>query len=162
MAERWMAEILQSHLSHPVLSFYRAQHWGQSWLVSLTIVLDSCALLIVGGDGLAAEQARLTYRMGLHLLKDLTEALALTIDPDGPTRLTEAGVPAVIAALEASAIPWKVGTRQSLQLQRLVRRYELYLVPLAEWLVIPLPGWVPAVDEEPEAEDASESEASSA
>jgi hypothetical protein len=30
-AERWMAENLQSHLSHPVLSFYRAQHWGQSW-----------------------------------------------------------------------------------------------------------------------------------
>ena len=42
-AERWMAEILQSHLSHPVLSFYRAQHLGQSWLVSLTTVLDSCA-----------------------------------------------------------------------------------------------------------------------
>ena len=161
-AERWMAEILQSHLSHPVLSFYRAQHWGQSWLVSLTIVLDCCALLIVGGDGLAAEQARLTYRMGLHLLKDLTDALSLSIDPDGPTRLTEAELPAVIAAMEASAVPWRIGPRQSVQLQRLVRRYELYLVPLAEWLVIPLPGWIPAVDEDPEADDASESEASSA
>ena len=32
-AERWMAEILQSHLSHPVLSFYRAHRWGHSWLV---------------------------------------------------------------------------------------------------------------------------------
>ena len=50
-AERWMAEILQTHLSHPVLSFYRAQHWGQSWLVSLTIILDSCALLIVAATG---------------------------------------------------------------------------------------------------------------
>ena len=100
-----MAEILQSHLSHPVLSFYRAQHWGQSWLVSLTTLLDSCALLIVGGEGLAAEQARLTYRMGLHLLKDLTDALGLAVDPQAPGRLTEADVPALIAALEASAIP---------------------------------------------------------
>ena len=74
-AERWMAEILQSHLSHPVLSFYRAQHWGQSWLVSLTTVLDACALLIAGGDGLLAAQARITYRMGVRLLKDLTDAL---------------------------------------------------------------------------------------
>ena len=49
--ERWMAEILQSHLSHPVLSFYRAQHWGRSWLVSLTTLLDSCAMLIVGWRG---------------------------------------------------------------------------------------------------------------
>jgi hypothetical protein len=32
-AEHWMATTLQSHLSHPVLSFYRGQHWGQSWLV---------------------------------------------------------------------------------------------------------------------------------
>ena len=83
-AERWMAETLQSHLSHPVLSFYRAQHWGQSWLVSLTTVLDSCALLIVGGEGLPAAQARLTYRMGLRLLKDLTDALGIAVDPRVP------------------------------------------------------------------------------
>jgi hypothetical protein len=62
-----MAEILQSHLSHPVLSFYRALHWGQSWLVSLTTVLDVCALLIAGGEGLLEAQARITYRMGLRL-----------------------------------------------------------------------------------------------
>ena len=73
--ERWMADILQSHLSHPVLCFYRAQHFGGSWLISLTILLDTCALLIVGGDGLAREQARLTYRLGLLLLADLTSAL---------------------------------------------------------------------------------------
>ena len=50
--ERWMAEVLQSHLSHPVVAFYRAQQFGQSWLVSLTTVLDTCSLLIVGGQGL--------------------------------------------------------------------------------------------------------------
>ena len=53
-AERWMAEILQSHLSHPVLTFYRAHHWGHSWLVALTTILDSSALLIATGDGLVA------------------------------------------------------------------------------------------------------------
>ena len=36
-SERWMAEILQTHLSHPVLSFYRAQHWGQSWLAHVWV-----------------------------------------------------------------------------------------------------------------------------
>jgi hypothetical protein len=154
--ERWMAEMLQSHLSHPVLSFYRAQHWGQSWLVSLTIILDCCALLIVSGDGIAAEQARLTYRLGLRLLTDLTEALGLAADPRCRGRLTEAEVPALIAAMEASAIPWTIGPRATAQLLRLVRRYEVYLVPLAEWLVIPLPDWVPAADQEPESFDADE------
>jgi hypothetical protein len=158
--EDWLAEIHQTHLSHPVLSFYRAQHWGQSWLVSVTTLLDSCALLIVGADGIPAEQAKLTYRMGLHLLKDLTDALGLAPDPRSRGRLTEADVPALIAAMEASAIPWTVGLRQAVQLLRLVRRYELYLMPLSEWLVIPLPDWVPAADEE-EPDLADEAEASS-
>jgi hypothetical protein len=141
--ESWMAEIHQSHLSHPVLSFYRAQHRGQSWLVSVTTLLDSCALLIAGGEGLPAEQAKLTYRMGLHLLKDLTEALGLAADQQGRGRLTEADLPALIAALESSAIPWTIGLRQTVQLLGLVRWYEVYLMPLSEWLVIPLPAWVP-------------------
>ena len=62
-AERWMAETLQSHVSHRVLALYVAQHPGQSWLVSVATILDSCALLIVGGDGLAAAPARRTYPM---------------------------------------------------------------------------------------------------
>jgi hypothetical protein len=159
--ERWMASILQSHLSHPVLSFYRAQHWGRSWLDALTIVLDSCAVSIVGGDGAAAEQARLTYRMGIHLLKDLTAALSLTTDPRRSGRLADADLPALIAALEACAMAWTIGPRQTAQLLRLVRRYEVYLLPLADWLVIPLPAWLPAADEGRDADDASESEGSS-
>jgi hypothetical protein len=143
-AERWMAEILQTHLSHPVLSFYRAQHWGQSWLVSLTIVLDSCALLIAVGDGVAAEQARLTYRMGIRLLKDLTDALGIGVDPGTRARLAEADVPALLAAVEASAIPGSLGPREAARLIRLARRYDLHLIPLSEWLVIPLPAWTAA------------------
>jgi hypothetical protein len=152
-AERWMAEILQTHLSHPVLSFYRAQQWGTSWLVALTILLDGCILLIVAGDGVAAEQARLTYRMGLRLLTALTDALGLAADGGCRRRLTEAEVPSLVSALEASAIPRAIGPRETAQLVRLARRYEVYLVLLSEWLVIPLPDWVPAADAAPEGAD---------
>ena len=30
--ERWAAELLESHLSFPVLSYYRSQHENQSWV----------------------------------------------------------------------------------------------------------------------------------
>jgi hypothetical protein len=141
-AERWMAEVLQSHLSHPVLSVYRAQHWGQSWLVSLTTVLDSCALLIAGGDGLPAAQARITYRMGLRLLKDLTAALSLTVDPRCPGRLSTADLPALLAAVRGSDLPLTLKPGAATQVLRLVRRYDVYLVTLSASLVIPLPSWV--------------------
>src|SRR6202007_3363827 len=44
--EHWSAEVLESHLSYPVLSYYRSQHDNQSWLSALTTILDTCALLL--------------------------------------------------------------------------------------------------------------------
>jgi hypothetical protein len=103
-AERWMAETLQSHLCHPVLSFYRAPHPGRSWLASLATVLDSCALLIVGGEGPPAAQARLTYRLGVRLLEDLMDALGIPVDPRCRARLTEAELPALVETTKASRL----------------------------------------------------------
>jgi hypothetical protein len=142
-AERWMAEILQTHLSHPVLSFYRAQRTGQSWLVSLTIVLDGCALLIVSGQGLPAAQARITYRMGLRLLQDLSHALGLKVEPVGRARLTDEELPQILASLEGSGLSLNLPPNASAALVRLVRRYDVYLSVLSSWLVIPLPSWTP-------------------
>jgi len=141
-AERWMAETLQSHMAHPVLTFYRAHHWGESWLVAVTTLLDSSALLIAGGDGLLAAQARVTYRMGLRLLKDLTDALSISVDPQCRIRLTEPDLPALRAALKGSGLTLTLGPAAAIQLLRLVRRYDVYLAALSAWLVIPLPSWI--------------------
>jgi hypothetical protein len=146
-AERWMAEIVQTHLSHPVLSFYRAQRSGQSWLVSLTTVLDACALLIAGGDGMPAAQARITYRMGLILLHDLSHALGVTVDPRCATRLTEADLPAVLAAVKGAEQRVTLPPLAASMLLRLVRRYDVYLSALSARLVIPLPQWIPSTEE---------------
>ncbi len=145
-AERWMAEILQSHLSHPVLSFYRAQSLGQSWLVSLTTILDASALLIAGGQGLPAAQARVTYHMGLRLLVDLSHALGVKVDTRRPTRLVEADLATIVESFEGSELKLSLTPAASLALVRLVKRYDVYLSALSDWLVIPLPVWVPSRD----------------
>ena len=49
--EIWSADILESHLSYPTLAFFRSQHDNQSWVSSLTVILDACALVLVGLDG---------------------------------------------------------------------------------------------------------------
>src|SRR5258708_11148681 len=48
--ERWSAELLESHLSFPVLRFFRSQHDNQSWLGALTPILDTSAILIASTD----------------------------------------------------------------------------------------------------------------
>ena len=56
--ERWSAELLESHVSFPVLAFYRSQHDNQSWVAAMTCVLDSCALVLsVVGHGVPASGA---------------------------------------------------------------------------------------------------------
>ena len=87
-AERWMAETLQSHLAHPVLSFYRAQHWGESWLASVATIMDTSTLVIVCGQGLPAAQARLTYQMGVRLLTDLARAWSFRSIRTVPARVS--------------------------------------------------------------------------
>jgi hypothetical protein len=49
--EAWSAELMESHLSFPVLCYFRSQHDNQSWLAALTAVLDTCALLITCAEG---------------------------------------------------------------------------------------------------------------
>src|SRR5438067_4964293 len=68
--ERWSAELLESHLSFPVLSYYRSQHDNQSWVGTLTTILDVSALLIAGVDGADGHQARLTFAMARHAAVD--------------------------------------------------------------------------------------------
>ncbi len=77
--ERWSAQLLESHLSFPVLVYYRSQHDNQSWLSALTSVLDGCALLIAGIKGANSYQAQLTFAMARHAMVDL--ALVLKISP---------------------------------------------------------------------------------
>jgi hypothetical protein len=154
-AERWMAETLQSHLSHPVVAFYRAQRYGQSWLISLATVLDGCAVLIAGGDGLPAAQARLTYRMGLRLLEDLTAALNVKVDLRCPSRLTDAELPTLLASVKSSGLTLTLDPDASRELLRLVHRYDGQLLALARWLVIDLPAWTPLSSSGAHADDAA-------
>src|SRR5207237_406885 len=39
--ERWSAALLESHMSYPVLGYFRSQHDHQSWVAALTAVLDA-------------------------------------------------------------------------------------------------------------------------
>src|SRR6266849_2487387 len=59
--ELWSAELMESHLSYPVLAYFRSQHDNQSWIASLTAILDTCALLMVGVEGTCERQAQLTF-----------------------------------------------------------------------------------------------------
>src|SRR5271157_981603 len=85
--ERWAAELLESQISYPPLSFFRSQHSNQSWLGALTTILDTCSLLIAGIEGIQVEQAKLTFAMARHAAVDLAQVIHARYDPQQPERL---------------------------------------------------------------------------
>src|SRR5208337_2218777 len=86
--ERWSAELLESHISYPLLCYFRSQHNNQSWISALTAILDTSALMIAGVQGHEARQAQLTFAMARHALVDLAQIFSLDPTNKAPDRLT--------------------------------------------------------------------------
>ena len=74
--ESWAAQLLEIHLSFTVLTYYRSQHDNQSWLAALTMILDTCAILIAeldrAGDDKLSYRAQLTFAIARHAAVDLS------------------------------------------------------------------------------------------
>jgi hypothetical protein len=143
--ERWSAEILESHLSYPVLAYYRSQHGNQSWLAALTVVLDTSALVTVGCEGPCARQAQLTFAMARHAVVDLAQVFSAPRPERLGERLSEADLAQLVHQLgEAGEHFGRVEVRARFAEMRLM--YEPYLAALSEHLVLPLPGWSPVAE----------------
>lgn len=140
--ERWSAQLLETHISYPQLAYYRSQHVNQSWLGSLTAILDATAVLLARGD-CPGPQAKLTFAMARHALVDITQVFARGYEPGAPERLTPAALARLRAALAGTADALPADDAFAARLGDLRRMYEPYAQALAAHLLIELPPWVP-------------------
>jgi hypothetical protein len=153
--ERWSAEILESHVSYPILCYYRSQHDNQSWLSALTAVLDSCALLISVVPGVASRQAQLTFAMARHALVDLGHVFHLEkheaewLARGGLNRLPPQSFSLLCNSMVESGLRLCGDPEASARLHALRALYEPQAQALGDYLGLSLPGWIP----EPRAKD---------
>ena len=140
--ERWAAEVLETHLSYPVLSFFRSQHSNQSWLGALTLMLDVTAFVMAGIDGIHREQAQLTFAMARHAAVDLAQVVNARYDPHANDRLPPPDLAHLQSILDASGLHCQKGVEGREQLRHLRSLYEPYLEGLGRNLLIELPGWI--------------------
>jgi hypothetical protein len=142
-SERWCAEILETHLSYPVLSFYRSQHDNQSWLAGLTLILDSAALALVGVDDISKSQGRLTFAMARHTIVDLAQVLQIPPHDHHANRLPCEDFQQMQSKLQEVGVILHDGEDVFQHLTKLRGFYEPYLIALSEYLLMPIPGWMP-------------------
>ena len=76
--ERWVADVLETHMSYPLLALFRSPHDDTSWVTSLGSVLDAATLIITSVDDEPDERARLLYGTGVHAVEDLFYYFRLT------------------------------------------------------------------------------------
>src|SRR5215204_3099292 len=141
--EHWAADLMESHLSYPVLCYYRSQHDNQSWLSSLVCVLDTCALVMVGVDGAHPWQARLTFAMARHALVDISQIFGTRPVSFERERMTDEELAALRSALKGWGLTLRAGADADDRLRSLRRLYEPYANGLSCHLLIPLPPWLP-------------------
>jgi hypothetical protein len=140
--ERWAAEVLESHLSYPALSFFRSQHNNQSWLGALITILDASALVIAGVDGLRKEQAKITFAMARHAVVDLAQVVNARYDPNAPERLPAPELDRLRQKLGERGIKLSEGAAFQEKLDSLRSQYEPYALAIAINLLIILPPWI--------------------
>jgi len=140
--ERWAAEVLESHLSYPALSFFRSQHNNQSWLGALITILDGSALVIAGVDGLRSEQAKITFAMARHAMVDLAQVVNARYNPHPPDRLIPEDLNRLRQTLAARGVKLRVGPEFDEKLNYLRSLYEPYALAIALNLSIILPPWM--------------------
>lgn len=146
--EAWASDFLESHLSYPVLVFYRSQHDRESWLATLTVILDVCTLILVGFEDSPVWQrglrwqARQTYAMCRHAAVDIALVLHLPLPDWKDARLADDRLAQLRAELTAVGLHPSVGPEADARLIEMRRQYEPYLYALSYRLHQDLPPWI--------------------
>lgn len=143
--ERWSAELLESHLSYPVLAYFRSQHSNQSWLAALSAILDTSAIVRVGLEGACERQAELTFAMARHAVVDLAQVFSTPPRRPSVDRLPNERFEDLVRHLEASGLRLRDPGSAARRLAALRGLYEPYIHSLSVYLRIPLPPWTPQV-----------------
>jgi hypothetical protein len=140
--ERWAAEVLESQVSFPLLSYYRSQHDNQSWLAAMTVFLDASAIIIAIVKESDSYQAQLTFAMARHAVVDLAQIYHVPPRTPSDDRMPPDGLRTLIADLRKAGVDVRDEEGALRQLTELRQMYEPFITALSQFFMMPLPPFV--------------------
>lgn len=143
--ETWAAELLETHLSYPILASYRSQHADTSWLCAMTAVMDACALMIAAmpenrGCQVAKRQALLTFAMCRHAAIDISQVFHVPAQ-QAPDRLDRVTFNSLARELQKFDVELGLDDRCWNELTRFRATYEPVVASLSVGLRLSTPSW---------------------
>jgi hypothetical protein len=147
--ETWTAELMETHLSYPILGYFRSQHVDQNWLAALTTIVDASAYALAYGPKGSTEAAELTFRIGGHALGDLAYTLSTRRverdpEPHSRERLSREDLDELRRRLEGSGLHSEADEDACAErLAELRSSYEPFAIAISRHLALDLPDWLP-------------------
>src|SRR6516162_5380516 len=142
--EEWALDLLQNHLSYPMLAYYRSQHPNQSWLGALTVVVDVSALAMLGADGDLKRQAEFTFAAGRHALVHTASVFRRKPRHPQTDRLPADDFSRLCRTLSAGRAPVQPDAVSAAKLARLRDMYEPHANSVGAYFLMALPSWLPS------------------
>ena len=136
-AEFWIADLMVSHNSYPMLAFYRSQRENPSWLASIAAILDTCSLLLAVDE--TRHQADATYAAALCFLVDIVASLEIGSRAFAVRDRARPYAAAALAHRLDPASPRPDGQALAAAIERRRTLFEPELCRLAGYLSLPLP-----------------------
>lgn len=83
--EGWFADIEESHITFPILAFFRSPRPERSWITAAGALLDAASFWVACvGEHPTDPDAQLCLRAGFLALRRIADAFDLPYDPDPP------------------------------------------------------------------------------
>lgn len=87
--QEWAAEVLDSHLAFPVLTYFRSSHDNDSWISSLGAMMDAATLVITTIEDGPRGWAKMFSWVGGHCIEDIVLYFGLPHELDLGVELEE-------------------------------------------------------------------------
>ncbi len=139
-SQRWIAEVLETHLAYPVLTYFRSSHDDESWVGTLGAILDASTLLITTLDLDHRGQAEITLRIGTHLVRDFNGFFRLPAGDPAPVEYDE--FVTAYRALRELGAPLRPLEDAWPAFSKKRESYALPLDKMARWWRIPPARWI--------------------
>jgi hypothetical protein len=144
--EMWIAEVLESHVSYPMLALFRSQNRGQSWITALGVVTDAATLTCACVTGTDQREPYFAYRRGRRAVIEIADRLHV---PEGEPEgwLTPANFDVAWDTLQGLGLPLRDKADAWERLQALRASYGNRLQELMDFLVAPRGFWGDSAEE---------------
>lgn len=145
--QMWTADVLESHVSYPMLALFRSQHPGQSWVTALGVVTDAATLTSACVEGAQSREPYFLYRRGRRAIVEISSRLHVPPSPVPIPWLTESNFELAWAHLVETGLPMRDKAEAWADLRAMRVTYGDQLERLIDFLVAPHGFWGHSAEE---------------